>query len=183
MQSPQAMMGRRGIGILFVAAAILALGAGIAWRQFADDGARKAAADGTTLLALELPDIAGANQRLSKWKGKVLVVNFWATWCEPCREEIPRFVTLQDQLGQQGLQFVGIAIDPPEKAGAFAKEIGVNYPTLVAGYGAIELSKTLGNRAGALPFTVVVDRAGKIVFDQLGPVKDEQLRATLAKLL
>jgi len=171
------------IGLAFVAAAVLALGAGVAWRHFMSDGAQSAATNGATVLALVLPDVAGVDQRLDQWKGKILVVNFWATWCEPCREEMPRFVTLQRQLGEKGLQFVGIAIDQPDKAREFAKEFELNYPTLIGGYGAIELSKTLGNDIGALPFTLVVNRAGSVVLAQLGPVKDDQLHAIIDKSL
>ena len=171
------------IGLAFVAAAVLALGAGAAWRHFTSDGARSAATNGATVLALDLPDVAGVDQRLSQWKGKILVHNFWATWCEPCREEMPRFVTLQRQFGEKGLQFVGIAIDQPDKAREFAKEIELNYPTLIGGYGAIELSKTLGNDIGALPFTLVVNRAGSVVLAQLGPIKDDQLRSIINKSL
>ena len=122
-------------------------------------------------------------QAIGQWKGKVLVVNFWATWCAPCREEMPEFVKAQRELGEKGLQFVGIAIDQPDKVQEFAAEIGLNYPTLIGGYGAIELSKTLGNRLGALPFTIIVDRSGRVAHTQLGPLRDETLRSIVGHLL
>jgi peroxiredoxin len=96
---------------------------------------------------------------------------------------MPRFVKLQDELGAQGLQFVGIAIDQADKVEAFATELGLNYPSLIGGFGASELSKTLGNRLGALPFTVVVDRSGRIAHTQLGPLKPNHLRAIVGQLL
>src|ERR1700716_3920813 len=71
--------------------------------------------DATALLALSLPDTQGNPQSLRQWRGKVLVVNFWATWCGPCREEMPEFVRAQRELGSKGLQFVGIAVDQPDK--------------------------------------------------------------------
>ena len=74
---------------------------------------------------------------------------------------MPEFVRAQADFGGRGLQFVGIAIDSPDKVRPFVEEIGLNYPSLIGGYGAMELSKTLGNRLMALPFTVVVDRAGR----------------------
>ena len=148
-------------------AGAIALAAGILWRQ----------------LAAMQAFVGNAMKTLGQWKGKVLIVNFWATWCEPCKEEMPRFIKLQDEFGPKGLQFVGVAIDQPEKVRAFAKDIGLNYPTLVGGYGAIELSKTLGNRVGALPFTVVLDRAGGVVHTQLGPVKDAQLQSMIRQLI
>ena len=103
------------------------------------------------------------------------MVNFWATWCAPCREEMPEFIKAQTEYGPKGLQFVGIAVDQPDKVEQFAKEIGLNYPTLVGGFGAMELSKTLGNNLMALPFTVVVDRKGAIVHTQLGELKPDKL--------
>jgi thiol-disulfide isomerase/thioredoxin len=178
------MTRRRWIVLTAVGLGVLALVAGVTWRVVSDDtGSSSARLDGTTLLALALPDTAGREQPLKQWKGKVVVVNFWATWCEPCREEMPRFVKLQDEYGDKGLQFVGIAIDQVDKVQRFSSEIHLNYPTLIGGYGAIELSKSTGNRYGALPFTVVIDRAGAIVHTQLGPIKDAQLRQIIVQLL
>jgi len=139
--------------------------------------------DAAALLGVSLPDLDGREQRLDQWRGKVLVVNFWATWCAPCREEMPQFVKTQTALGAQGLQFVGIAVDQGDKIKQFATEIGLNYPTLVGGMGAMQLSKTLGNDLMALPFTVIVGRDGRIVHTQLGPLKQAQLDSIVAKLL
>jgi thiol-disulfide isomerase/thioredoxin len=165
---------------LLAALAALAIGAGIAvalhFREPPGLG-------GDALLAVSLPDAAGASQTLGQWRGKLLVVNFWATWCAPCREEMPMFVKAQAEHGSRGLQFVGIAVDDAEKVRQFASEIGVNYPTLIGGYGAMELSKSLGNSLMALPFTVVVDRGGRIVMRQLGPVKQAQLDALVKQSL
>ena len=137
----------------------------------------------TALLSLALPDIDGREQRLDQWKGKVLVVNFWATWCEPCREEMPEFVKAQAALGAKGLQFVGIAIDQPDKIRQFSNELKLNYPSLVGGYGALELSKTLGNKIMALPFTIIIDREGRVAYTQMGPLKPGKLDGIAAKLL
>ena len=139
--------------------------------------------DAAPLLGVSLPDTKGREQPLAQWKGKVLVVNFWATWCVPCREEMPEFVKAQKDLGGRGVQFVGIAIDQPDKIDAFAAELQLNYPALVGGYGAIELSKAMGNRLGALPFTVVINRRGTVAHTQLGPLKEAQLRSILGQLL
>ena len=96
---------------------------------------------------------------------------------------MPEFVRLQAEFGAKGLQFVGIAADDAEKVRQFAAEIGLNYPALIGGYGAMELSKTLGNRVMALPFTVIVSRDGRIAHTQLGPLKGDQLRQMVAKLI
>jgi thiol-disulfide isomerase/thioredoxin len=134
-------------------------------------------------MALSLPDTQGREQALAQWRGKVIVVNFWATWCEPCREEMPEFVQAQRELGGKGVQFVGIAIDELDKVSRFEKTLDLNYPVVIGGYGAIELSKTLGNRLAALPFTVIVDRHGNVAHTQLGRLKPPQLRSILAQLL
>ena len=131
---------------------LIALAAGFYFgRDTASRRPRVAGTDAAPLLGISLPDTKGREQPLAQWKGKVLVVNFWATWCVPCREEMPEFVRAQQELGGRGVQFVGIAIDQPDKIDAFAAELRLNYPALVGGYGAIELSKAMGNRLGALP--------------------------------
>ena len=121
-------------------------------------GMRDAPQSPSALLQLALPDVDGREQRLDQWKGKVLVVNFWATWCEPCREEMPEFVKAQAALGSKGLQFVGIGIDQPSKIRQFGQDLKINYPSLVGGYGALDLSETLGNKIKALPFTLIIGR-------------------------
>jgi thiol-disulfide isomerase/thioredoxin len=164
-------------------AAAIALAAGL---YFGKEHSQPAAPDPTAsaaLAGLALPDPAGKEQRLDQWRGKVVVVNFWATWCAPCREEMPEFIKAQEENGAKGLQFVGIAVDQADKVEQFAKEIGLNYPTLIGGFGAMELSKTLGNDKMALPFTVVVDRKGTIVHTQLGELKPGKLQSIVTQLL
>jgi peroxiredoxin len=139
--------------------------------------------DAATLLSISLPDSDGHEQRLDQWRGKVLVVNFWATWCAPCREEMREFVAKQKVSGGKGLQFVGIAVDQADKVQQFAKEIDLNYPALIGGMGALQLSQTLGNDLMALPFTVIVSRDGEVVYTQLGPIKQAKLDSIVDKLL
>ena len=146
-------------GLLIAAVAVIGAAAGFAYNAWRTaPGAGGAAA----LAAVVLPDLEGRPQALDQWRGKVLVLNFWATWCAPCREEIPILVKLQKKYGAQGLQFVGIAIDHAEKVGPYAAEMGMNFPILIGSFDAIELTRRLGNRAGALPFTVIVTRDGRI---------------------
>ena len=167
--------------VAIAAVGLAALGAGAYFGFLQREGEPSAQAT-SALAGLSLPDPAGKEQALSQWRGKVMVVNFWATWCAPCREEMPEFIKAQSEYGAKGLQFVGIAVDQADKIDQFAKEIGLNYPTLVGGFGAMELSKSLGNSVMALPFTVVVDRQGAIVHTQLGVLKPDKL-ATLVKQL
>lgn len=170
-----------GLIVAFVGVVALAAGLYFGTRSLAPSAVGDAAA--TALLGIRLPDASGKEETLGQWKGKVLVVNFWATWCTPCREEMPDFVAAQRDLGGRGLQFVGIAVDEADKVRRFAEEIGLNYPALIGGYGAIELSQTLGNRVGALPFTVILDRSGKVVHTQLGPLASTKLRSIVGQLL
>jgi thiol-disulfide isomerase/thioredoxin len=170
---------RRAILIGAACVGAVALGAGVALLR----PGRSAARDGSAVLALVLPDADGNEQALAQWRGKVLVVNFWATWCAPCREEMPQFVAAQARDGAKGVQFVGIAVDDADKVRAFARELGLNYPTLIGGYGAIELSRTLGNDLSALPFTIVLDRQGLVAHTQLGPLKAARLEGLLSGLI
>lgn len=109
-----------------------------------------------------LPDVNGHKQHVSQWDGKVLLVNFWATWCPPCREEIPDFIALQEEYGEQGLQIIGIALDDTDAVAKFAKAMGMNYPVLVQEGVSTKLVAAYGNPSGVLPFTAVVDREGII---------------------
>ena len=130
-----------------------------------------------------LPDTGGVGHSLGHWRGRVLVVNVWATWCAPCREEIPGFVRLQERHGARGLQFVGIAIDQPDKVAEFAREFRINYPVLIGGVDSLELLRQAGNRQAVLPYTLVIDRTGKIISRQPGGVKEGWLEQLVTPLL
>lgn len=130
-----------------------------------------------------LPDLDGVNHSIREWDGKVVVLNFWATWCPPCRKETPMFVELQEELGAQGLQFIGIAIDNKEKVTDFVDTFGVNYPMLIGGDNAIKVSKAYGNRYGALPYTVVINRAGVVTHVQRGEFTRELVNQKIRPLL
>jgi peroxiredoxin len=166
----------RKLVVLAVAVVALSVGIGIAvWDRNPPDA--------TALLALSLPDTQGTQQPLRQWQGKVLVINFWATWCEPCREEMPEFVRAQREFGSRGVQFVGIAVDQPDKVVQFAHELDLNYPALIGGLDAVDVSKALGNRLAVLPFTVILGRDGRVAHTELGPLKPAQLRSIITKLL
>ncbi len=130
-----------------------------------------------------LLDSNGVERKLDTWKGRVLVVNFWATWCPPCRKEIPAFTKIQDELGPKGLQFVGIAIEEAAPVRKFMQQIGVNYPMLIAPNEGMTLMAKFGNTLGVVPFSAVVDRAGKIVHIQPGVFEPEQVKKWVEPLL
>jgi thiol-disulfide isomerase/thioredoxin len=135
------------------------------------------------VLKAQLADVKGAPRSLEQWRGSVLVVNYWATWCAPCREEVPVFVRLQERYGSRGLQFVGIAIDQPDKVADFAREFRINYPLLLGGVEAIELLRHVGNRQGVLPYTLVIDRKGNLVSRESGGLKEARLEGLILPLL
>ena len=172
---------------LIVSVALLALGAGLfaGWRAQAPDSLspEQAKSAAEVLYVTSLPDLKGNNQPFAQWRGKVLIVNFWATWCPPCREEIPQFIKVQEIYRSRGLVFVGVAVDKKDAVLAYADEIGINYPVLLGDLEAIELTRKAGNRAGALPFTLIIDRTGKIIATELGGLTQAKLEPIIGPLL
>jgi thiol-disulfide isomerase/thioredoxin len=136
-----------------------------------------------SLMMVSLPDPSGKSQTMSQWRGKVLVVNFWATWCAPCREEIPALIRVRKNNASNGVEIVGIAIDNVSKVRDYANEMHIDYALLIGGMDSLGLSKELGNRAGVLPFTVVLDRAGKVAYTHAGALTEASLSAVLSPLL
>ncbi len=128
-------------------------------------------------------NLEGEQQASSQWDGKVLVVNYWATWCPPCRKEMPLFIETQQTYGDKGVQFVGIAIDDPDMVQDFVDVYDINFPILIGDTKAIELSNRMGNRFDSLPFTAIFDRQGKTRYIQAGEVSREVLEKELRPLL
>jgi thiol-disulfide isomerase/thioredoxin len=175
---------RRTLLVMVVGGA--AAGAGYfanAWRIGA---LAPAAVDGDvadTILGSTLQSLDGAPQTLAGLRGKILVINYWATWCAPCREEIPLFVRLQQEYASKNVQFVGIAVDQADKVREFAREFQINYPLLIAGLDAVELSRKAGNKAGVLPYTLILDGSGKIAASLVGGISEARMREQLIPLL
>ena len=131
--------------------------------------------------ALTLKDIKGRTFRLSDHKGKVVLINFWATWCPPCRAEIPDLIKLQRQYGSSGLQIVGIT-DPPEKLStvrAFSKNLKINYPIALG----TKATKLLFTNNDTLPLTIVIDRNGNVVEIIEGILLPEEFETIVKPLL
>ena len=172
---------------LFAAVAGLSAAGGVAYQLWSrGSGAGPAMDPGAVVeqvLRVRVADVKGGTQSLEQWRGQVLVVNYWATWCAPCREEIPVFVRLQERYGSRGLQFVGIAIDQPDKVAEFASDFRINYPLLLGGLETLELLRQVGNRAGVLPYTLVIDRKGNLVSREPGGLKENRLEGIIQPLL
>lgn len=160
--------------VLIVLACALALGLGHwAYRSMNEDLAN--AEIDARLSEVSFNDLAGKTHDFSEWAGKVLVINFWATWCPPCKEEMPELTRLQRELGDRGVQFIGIAVDDPDEVRAYLAENPVNYPILIGAPGGPEWAAELGNALQVLPFTAVIDRSGRVVRAKSGPFSRNEL--------
>jgi thiol-disulfide isomerase/thioredoxin len=165
---------------LIIIAAVLALGGGILARGLVPPTEQGSPAP---LPDFNLVDVSGNQHNISEWQGKILVINFWATWCPPCRKEIPEFMALQEQYGKKGLQFIGIAIDDQEPVEDYLATTKINYPILIGGVAGIALANQLGNRVDAVPFTLVVNQQGQIIHRQPGEFSREQIMEIIAPLI
>ncbi|OAS98469.1 thioredoxin [Achromobacter xylosoxidans] len=132
------------------------------------------------LMQLQLPDLSGATQSLTAWKGQPIVVNFWATWCAPCVKEMPELDALQKKYPQ--IKFVGIGVDSAANMQKFVEKVQVSYPLWVIGAGAIDTLRKLGNPSGGLPFTIVFNADGSINRKILGEIQPDDLNQTLSGL-
>jgi thiol-disulfide isomerase/thioredoxin len=133
------------------------------------------------IYAASIPDLQGRPQTIGQWSQQLLVLNFWASWCAPCLEEIPMLVKVQEKYGARGLQIVGIAADSPLNSSNFVKKLNINYPVLADEAGAIAFSKRVGNRFGLLPFTIIVSPKGEILLAKLGVLSEAELVAIVEK--
>lgn len=128
-------------------------------------------------------DLDGRVRHIAEWKGRPLVCNFWATWCPPCRQEIPLLDASHDKVVAKGGEILGIALDSAANVSEFTKTVRINYPILVSDPSAIQVMARLGNPTGGLPYTLFVDRAGSLVGHKLGMLHAPDLEANLVKLL
>ncbi len=130
-----------------------------------------------------LPDVGGKVHRAAEWDGQVLVINFWATWCPPCVREMPALNELYLAHKDKGFAVIGIALDAADDVEQFIDPMGIDYPVLVAEEEGLELARAYGNRLGVLPYTVVVDRDGRIRAVHPGEIHREQAEEYLKDLL
>ena len=136
-----------------------------------------------SLYTTQLKNLQDQPQTLEAYKGKVSVVYFWATWCAPCQLETPKLVKLYERFKDKDVVVIGIALDNADKVRAFTKKMGVDYPTVYGGTTAIQIGRDLGNDLGAVPFTVILDKSGKIVETIKGDTPDGKLESILQPLV
>lgn len=132
--------------------------------------------------ASTLDDESGSPQPLSQWRGKTLVINFWATWCPPCREEMPAFSRVQQVYANKGVQVIGIALDSADSVRSFSDRYPVAYPLLIGGAKGVELASQFGDSTLSLPYTVVLDQNGVGRLLRLGPLSEQELDDFLREL-
>lgn len=130
-----------------------------------------------------LPDLEGQQQAVGQWDNKVILLNFWATWCPPCRKEIPAFIQLQDDYRERGFQVIGVAIDDKTAVQDYADGMGINYPILIGNTEALQVSSDYGNRFGRLPYSLVIDRQGIIRYVGQGELDYEDIETQIKPLL
>lgn len=176
--------------LLLLITAVLALVGGYWLAQSLRQSQDQEAAPTTTLtygggamIDFTLPDLDGKKQSLNAWRGKVIVLNFWATWCPPCREEIPLFIALQNKHPADNLQIIGVAIDNKTAVMLYRQSAGINYPILIGNDDTMDLLTRYGNRMGSLPYTVIIDRSGSIAVRKLGAFSKIELNSLIEPLL
>ncbi len=170
---------KQGLMILFVG--LFALGGGIGVRYY--NLSQMKPVPTAELLAVSLPDLHNQSHALTEWQGKILVLNFWATWCPPCLHEIPEFIRLQTQYKNKNVQFVGIAVDDAQAVAEFTNKTPINYPILLASHNGMEIARQWGNVLDSVPFTVIMNPQGNIVHRQLGEITPRELQAVIHPLL
>ena len=163
------------IGLIFAG-----LGASLGAKKFEP----APAADNATqkLFALSLNDAQSKPQAIKQWQGKFLVVNFWATWCKPCVEEMPELSLIHAEMSPKGIKVIGLAVDSPSNVREFAEKHKFSYPLLVAGASGTELAKRLGNRIDGLPYTALIDDKGIVLRKKAGRIREEELRSWISEV-
>ena len=166
--------------LIIVLIAVLAAISGIYARYWWADAALRPDAE---IVDFQLPDSNGNLHALSEWRGKTLVVNFWASWCGPCLREIPEFIQMQQDLQDKGVQFIGVAVEDKQPVLDYLQRVSVNYPVLIAGDAGMSLAYKLGNIINAVPYTVVVNAGGHIAHRQPGELSRAKLLSVIEPVM
>ena len=133
------------------------------------------------LATLELQQVDGSTTRLSQYQNTTVLINFWATWCPPCIQEMPELNALYPELKQKNIELLGIAIDSPSNIREFLTKNKINYPLYAGGFGGSELATQLGNTQGGLPFTVLLNPNGDVAWIKLGRVQVQEIQQAISQ--
>jgi peroxiredoxin len=160
-------------------ACVLALVITVAWPD-----ARAGDLSQTVLpVSLSLPGLDGKTHELREWRNKVLLLNFWASWCSPCQTEIRDLVDDQSRYATAGLQIIGIGLDDEEKLRNVQRSLEINYPVLLDNAPGHPVMAQFGNREGVVPYSVLISRRGKVIFTHAGPINQEMFVEQIVPLL
>ena len=174
MKTERNKVNKRQWSLLVVAGLIAAaLGMGLANLRHSPKPAQDSAIEGFFQQELRSPN--GEIHQTANWRGKILVLNYWASWCPPCVEEMPELVRSQTKYSSKNVLFVGIGVDSPSNIREFLVKTPVNYPIVLGGLDGATWAKNMGNPSSALPFTVMVDRKGAIIKTKLGKISEDEL--------
>lgn len=168
--------------LIFAVVMLISAIGGYSLQRYMNDQNTGSVAERVSRPDFAMQDLEGNKRNISDWDGKVILLNFWATWCPPCLKEIPTLIELQDAYGDRGLQIIGVAVDDEAAVRAFADGMGFNYPILPGETDAIELSQRYGNKMGVLPYTVFINRDREIshtIQGELDKNKAEKILETL----
>ena len=173
--------------LLLAAVALVSMLGGVLLFQLLDPG------DATPPAAVEkkplelhsipLSDLDGNESRIEDWHERILVVNFWAPWCAPCRREIPALIEVNREYAGRGVRVLGISFDGEQQVRSFAAEYGIDYPLFLTGNRGAMYNAALENPSGSLPYTALIDPDLRIVYQHNGELTADKLRAELDKLL
>lgn len=170
---------------VFVGVAVLAMLAGtVLWELDHAPAPRVATPQFSPeeLYAAVFRDVEGNPQTLGPYRRRLLVLNFWAPWCGPCREEMPGFSRLQARWGARGVQFVGLTGDGADEVQRFVREVPIRYPLMLGGKEADSWARRLGDIDGVLPYTIILEPEGRVVGQKVGIYSQPDLEKTLEKL-
>jgi thiol-disulfide isomerase/thioredoxin len=171
------------IAFIFIVAMIIASSGGYALQKYLNRNHHQAQTENNPAIGLQRPefaamDMGGQLRNIKEWDGKLILLNFWATWCPPCLKEIPDFIELQKAYGGQGFQVIGIAIDDEDAVRKYTSEVGMNYPTMVVESEGVGLARRYGNGVGVLPYSVIINRDGEISYTirgELSKIRTKEL--------
>lgn len=171
---------RRHWLITSMAGAASLIGFGLSWRTF--QSADPAQTLEASFWELEFSTLSGQRLRFDALRGKPLLLNFWATWCPPCIEELPLLSSFYSEQSTKSWQVIGLAIDETDAVKRFLAQKPVTFPVIVGGASGLALGRTLGNVNGALPFTVVINSTGHVVERKMGRISSDELHAWNTKV-
>lgn len=166
-------MNRRTLLMGGLGAAAAAAGAGVAWWRLRPGPVLGEAE--SLFWASAFPDVAGTSVAMAGFRGRPLLVNFWATWCPPCVEELPLINTFYREHSARGWQVLGLAVDQAAPVSRFLARLPLDFPVALAGFAGTDMARSLGNPSGALPFSVVFGSDGAVLHRKLGKVSAEEL--------